>query len=129
MLTEMECSLLVALPLFESGENEGELIEEFCHQIYYNKENIPQDQLKYVLMGLFFGIVGFVDEEKQNELMEMINMTTVYKGVVSEIRKEGERIGERMIISRLLEHSSYHQVARQLGMDEREVRKIMMRKI
>ena len=80
-------------------------------------------------MGLYFGIVGFVDEEKQNELMEMINMTTVYKGVVRELEKKGERRGKRMIISRLLEHSSYPQVARQLGMDEREVRKIMMRKI
>ena len=56
--------------------------------IYHNKENIPQEQLKYVIMGLYFGIVGFVDEEKQNELMEMINMTTVYKGVVRELEKK-----------------------------------------
>ena len=77
--------------------------------------------------------------------MGMINMATVYKGVVSEIKKEGERNGEirgvrrgkrigerralRRVISRLLKNSSYPQVAKQLEMDEREVRKIMGLKV
>ena len=145
MLTKKECSLIIALPFFESDEDEGELIEEFCYYIKNNKENIPQDQLKRIVMGLYFDIVGYVSEDKQQELMEMINMATVYKGVVSEIKKEGERNGEirgvrrgkrigerralRRVISRLLKNSSYPQVAKQLEMDEREVRKIMGLKV
>ena len=86
-------------------------------------------------MGLYLGIVGFVDEEKQDDLMEMINMTTVYKGAVEELQKEaarnaerkGERNGQRRIISRLLKNSSYCQVAKQLEMTESEVRRIMRR--
>ena len=84
-------------------------------------------------MGLYFDIVGYVSEDKQQELMGMINMATVYKGVVSEIKKEGERNGEiralRRVISRLLKNSSYPQVAKQLEMDEREVRRIMGLKV
>lgn len=139
MLSDRECSVLVALPFFESGEDEGEIIEEFCHYIKKNRENIPKDNLKYIIMGLYLGIVGFVDEEKQDDLMEMINMTTVYKGAVEELQKEaarnaerkgerkGERNGQRRIISRLLKNSSYCQVAKQLEMTESEVRRIMRR--
>ena len=65
--------------------------------------------------------------------MEMINMTTVYKGAVEELQKEAARNAainarrntERRIISLLLENSSYSQVAKQLKMSESEVRRIM----
>ena len=84
-------------------------------------------------MGLYLGIVGYVDEEKQDDLMEMINMTTVYKGAVEELQKEAARNaeinGKRSIISLLLENSSYSQVAKQLEMTESEVRRIMRRSI
>ena len=129
MLTEKETSVIVGLPLFDSGEDEGELIEEFCHYIVNNKENFPEDLRKYVIMGLFLGIVGYVDENKHEELMELMNVTTVYKGAVREIEKRGEkrgeRRGERRIISRLLKRFTYPQIANALEMDEVEVRQIM----
>jgi hypothetical protein len=40
-LTSQECSLLIALPLFELKESEEEIVEEVCQYIKHDKQCIP----------------------------------------------------------------------------------------
>ena len=46
VLTSMECSLLIALPLFELKESEAEIVEEICKCIESKKECIPKDNIE-----------------------------------------------------------------------------------
>ena len=54
MLSTEECSLLVTLPLLETGEDETKLTEEFCDYIIHYSNLIPSDELENVIMAMFF---------------------------------------------------------------------------
>ena len=77
----MECSLLVALPLFELEESEAEIVEEMCHNIRGKIHCIPEEELDGIIIGMYLNIVEYIDSEKQEELKEVINMEGRTKGV------------------------------------------------
>ena len=53
---------------------------------------------------MYLNILEYIDEEKQEELMEMIGLAEKIKGVIAQIEKNGEKNGERNIINRLIEN-------------------------
>ena len=82
---------------------------------------------------MFLNIEEYVDEEKKEKLLEMINMAEAYQGVISEIRNEarneginegrnqGRNEGRKCIITRLLKKLSVEEVAEILEMKPSEI--------
>ena len=88
ILTSEECSLLIALPLFELEESEEEIVYEMCQHINDKKHCIPKHELDGVLIGMYLNIVEYIDSDKQDELKEMINMEGRTKGVFAQWKEE-----------------------------------------
>jgi hypothetical protein len=136
-LTMTECSLLIALPLFELKESEAEITEEICRYIVGKKHCISKDIIDEMTMAMYLNIIEYVDDERQEELLEMINMAETYQGVIAQIKNEGKtqwinkgrndgitegiNKGERNIIIRLLETHTIEEVATLLGMETSEI--------
>ena len=87
-LTYWECSLLIALPLFDLNESEAEIVSQTCRYIKYKKHCIPTEKLDEVVIGSYLNIVEYIDEDKQDELMEMIGMAERRKGVLEMYKEE-----------------------------------------
>ncbi len=73
----MECSLLTALPLFESKESEAEIVEEICSYIESKKECIPKEELEEIVLGMYLNILEYAPIERHDEVMEMIDMNDI----------------------------------------------------
>ena len=56
-LTSRESSLLVALPLFETGVGEDILVETFCEYIKYKSECIPSKMLNEITIVTYLNIL------------------------------------------------------------------------
>ena len=138
-LTVLECSLLIALPLFELKESETEITEEICTYIRDKKHCIPYDILDEIVVAMYLNIVEYVDDDKQDELMEMIDMVETYEGLISQIRNEGrtkwrnegrnEGIieGKQEVINDLLENFPIDVVAVLLSKKKSEIEEILQK--
>jgi hypothetical protein len=120
-LTTEECSLLIALPLFELKEDESEIVEEMCINIKCKPDCIPKGEIDGIIMGMYLNILEYVDEEKQKELMEMIDLNGKFEGELARI----EAKGERNLILRLLEDHSLDEVSNLLKMGKNEISAIL----
>ncbi|WP_298523571.1 hypothetical protein [uncultured Methanobrevibacter sp.] len=87
-LTYQECSLLIALPLFDLNESEADIVGETCRYIKNKKHCIPEEKLDEVVIGSYLNIVEYIDESEQNQLMEMIGMAERVKGVLEMYKEE-----------------------------------------
>ena len=136
-LTEEEISLLITLPLFDIKESEADITEEICGYIKLKRHCIPENLYDEMVLAMFLNIEEYVDEEKKEKLLEMINMAESYQGVISEIRNEarndginegrnqGRDEGKKSIISRLLKKYSVEEVAELLEMKSSEILNII----
>ena len=74
-------------------------------------------------MGMYLNIVEYVDVEKQEELLELIDMESRTEGVIEGLINQGKMEGRmegiieerKNIINRLLESHSRAEVAKLLG--------------
>ena len=128
-LTLYECSLLVALPLFELEESEADITREVCELIKYKSDCIPNEIVDEISVAMYLNIMEYVEEEKRDELLEMINMAEKVQGIIAQIknegRNEGRSEGRREIISRLLKNHGIEEVAMLLGMKTSEILKMV----
>ena len=79
---------------------------------------------------MIFQIIEYVEEEKRDELLEMINMAEKVQGIIAQIKNEGRRNegrseGRQEIISGLLKNHGIEEVARLLGMKTSEILKMV----
>ena len=74
---------------------------------------------------MIFQIIEYVEEEKRDELLEMINMAEKVQGIIAQIKNEGRSEGRREIISRLLKNHGIEEVAMLLGMKTSEILKMV----
>lgn len=125
ILTPMECSLIITLPLFELNESESEIVEEMCQKIHNKITCIPEEKLDEILMGMYLNILEYANLEKQEKLMEMIEMATRTEGVFAKMKREERTRAERNIILELLKKYSLTEVSSMINKDESEIRKIV----
>ena len=82
-----------------------------------------------MVLAMFLNIEEYVDEQKKEKLLEMINMAEAYQGVISEIRNEARNEGrneeKKSIISRLLKKYSVEEVSELLEMKSSEILNII----
>lgn len=97
MLTFEECSLLVTLPLFELDISEAEIVIETCEYVKSKKHCIPKEMYDKVVVGSYLNIVEYIDEDKHEELMEMIGMAEKAKGVLQMYKEEMKEEFEKEI--------------------------------
>lgn len=132
-LTTAESSLLIALPLFEINESEEEITEEICISIKNKKHCIPSAILDEITLAMYLNIIEYVEIEKQENLLGMINMAEKYQGLIAQIKnegfedgeKKGFENGEKSIISKLLQTFSIEVVADLLNKDIHEINEII----
>ena len=124
-LTEEEISLLITLPLFDIKESEADITEEICGYVKFKRHCIPENLYDEMVLAMFLNIEEYVDEEKKEKLLEMINMAEAYQGVIAEIRNEARNEEKKSIISRLLKKYSVDEVAELLEMKSSEILSII----
>ena len=124
-LTLGESSLLVALPLFETGISEDVLVEKVCEYIRDKSDCIPSEILDEISVAMYLNIVEYVDEDKQDKLLEMIDMDRKCEGIIAQIRNGCSLKAQKTIIETLLETLSLNDVARYLHKDKSEILKIL----
>ncbi|MBQ8017673.1 MAG: hypothetical protein IJ258_06155 [Methanobrevibacter sp.] len=121
-LNPYDCSLMIALPLFKTEESEAEITREMCEYIKEKKNCIPADEVDDVVLAMYLNIIEYIDEEKQDELMDMIGLSEKIEGVISEIennaREDGEKKGERKIIKKLLKTFTEDEVSKILDIEK-----------
>ena len=137
VLTSMECSLLIALPLFDLKESEAEIVEEICRYIKFKKNCIPKDLIEEISLAMYFNIVEYIPKDKQKELFEMINMTDIKsKGDFAKMKQEemkkgmekgikkGMKKGIEKTIPKLLEIMTPQEISKEYNIDIKKVQKI-----
>lgn len=88
------------------------------------KHCIPKDIIDEITLALYLNIIEYVEINKQEKLLEMINMAEKYQGLIAQIKNEGKEEwtnkGERNIIVRLLKNHTFDEVAKllEIGTDE-----------
>lgn len=127
MLTITECSLLIALPLFDIGVSEAVIVEEICNYIKYKKNCIPGDKIDEISIAMYLNILEYIDDGKQDRLLEMIGMAEKVKGLIESIKDESKAECMKNIISRILEIHSIEETAEILRMEESEILHILNR--
>lgn len=133
LLSEMECSLLITLPLFDLKESESEIVEEMCENIEKKSHCIPEDKLEDIIMGMYLNILEYVELEKQEELKEKIDMAARTEGIFAKMKREakndgineGINKGERNIILELLKTNTIEEVSLMLHKEVSEIQKIL----
>ena len=98
---------------------------------------IPENLYDKMVLAMFLNIEEYVDEQKKEKLLEMINMAEAYQGVIAEIRNEarndglnegrnqGRDEGKKSIIIRLLKKYSVEEVSELLEMKSSEILNIL----
>ena len=133
ILTSMQCSLLITFPLFELNEKESKIVEEMCNNIKFKKHCIPKEKIDEIIMAMYLNILEYIEPDKIDNLMEMIEVTTRTEGVIAKMKREERNIGknngitqgERNIILELLKKYSLTEVSSMIEKDESEIRKIV----
>ena len=90
-----DCTLMITLPLFKTDESEAEITEEMCIYIKKKSDCIPEEKLDNVILAMYLNILEYIDESKQEELMEMIGLTEKINGVISELKNAARAEGEK----------------------------------
>lgn len=134
-LTSFECSLLIALPLFELNESEESIVREMCAMLKNKRDCIPSEELDGVVMGMYLNILEYIEEDEQEELLKMIDLAATQQGIVASLKQQafnqgkekGVDLGKRQIISNLLANHSLDEVARRLEMSEEEIISIIQK--
>ena len=80
-------------------------------------------------MGMYLNILGYIVDDEQEELLEMIDLATTQQGIVESLKEQGfnqgKQIGvnegKRQTISKLLANHSLSEVSRFLEMGEEEI--------
>lgn len=124
-LSDEECSLLITLPLFKVKESEADLTEEICRYISEKKHCIPQHLYDEMVLAMYLNIEEYVDDEKEEKLLEMINMAESYQGVISEIKNECRLDAEREFIIELLQTFTLEEISKYLHREKSEIEKIL----
>jgi hypothetical protein len=132
-LTSEECSLLIALPIFDLKESESEIVDEMCRRIQEKSNCIPDDELEGIIIGMYLNIIEYIPSERQDELLELIEVDEKSEGVIAqfkrecrkEAKREGKREGKREIITHLLSKNSLSSVAILLDMSESDIMEIL----
>ena len=136
-LNTYDCSLMIALPLFKLEESEAKITEEMCRNIKEKKDCIPNEELDKLTLAMYLNILEYIDEEKQEKLMEMIGLAEKIEGVIAQIRNEGERKGkiegriegkregEKNIIKKLLKKYSPEEVCTILNIEKTTLTNIL----
>ena len=100
----------------KSRKSESEITEEICTYIKNKKHCIPQEIIDEITLAMYLNIIEYVESDKQEGLLEMINMAQTYQGVIAQIKNEGfedgKNKGERSIILRLLKNHTFEEVAK-----------------
>ena len=133
ILTSMQCSLLITFPLFELNEKESKIVEEMCNNIKFKKHCIPKEKIDEIIMAMYLNILEYIEPDKIDNLMEMIEVTTRTEGVIAKMKREERNIGknngitqgERNIILELLKKYSLTEVSSMIDKEESEIRKIV----
>lgn len=123
MLTITECSLLIALPLFDIGVSEAVIVEKICNYIKYKKNCIPEDKIDEITIAMYLNILEYIDDDKQDDLLEMIDMAEKVEGLVEQV----QNMGKKEMIDRLLEFYSIREIAQIYRMEESEILHIVNR--
>ena len=129
----MQCSLFITFPLFELNEKESKIVEEMCNNIKFKKHCIPKEKIDEIIMAMYLNILEYIEPDKIDNLMEMIEVTTRTEGVIAKMKREERNIGknngitqgERNIILELLKKYSLTEVSSMIEKDESEIRKIV----
>ena len=133
MLNAFECSLVVAFPIFELGESEDAIVEEMCEKIGEKPHCIPEEELDNVVMGMYLNIVEYIAAEKQDKLLEKINMEATTEGVIAGLinqgiekgEKQGFKQGEKNIIEELLNKYSVEEISDMLDRNTNDIYKLL----
>ncbi len=78
-----------------------------------------------ISVAMYLNIVEYVDEDKQDKLLEMIDMDRKCEGIIAQIRNGCSLKAQKTIIETLLETLSLNDVARYLHKDKSEILKIL----
>lgn len=132
-LNSIECSLVITFPFFDLKESEAEIVEEMCRNIKYYPECISNDRLDENILGMYLNILEYIEVEKKDNLIEMIDMATRTEGVFAKMKREernegrteGIIEGERNIILELLKTKTLTEVSNMLNKDVSEIQKII----
>lgn len=89
------CSLMITIPLFKIEESEAEIIEEMCKCIEKKNKCIPAEELDGMVLAMYFNIIEYIDEDRQEDLMEMIGLSEKIEGIIAGIKKDGEKEGRK----------------------------------
>ena len=122
-LTLKESAFLSIAPIFEVGCDEGELVEEICHYIKNKKEYINSKVYEGLIIGMYLNIIEYVDEDKQENLMEMIDLMPTLTGEFGKIRQESKVECAKKIIVPLLKVYSMEELSGILDMSVSEIRR------
>lgn len=124
-LTAYECSMLISFPIFELDENESEIVEEMCKYIKHKSQCIPDDEVNGIIIAMYLNIIEYIEPEKQERLMEMIDVESKTEGIIAEIRNQGINQGEKNILLELLKSFSIREVSEIVNKDIDEIWKIL----
>lgn len=124
---------MISLPLFDLNEKESEIVEEMCNNLKEKKHCIPENELDGIIMGMYLNILEYIELEKQDNLMEIIDMATKTEGVIAKWKREqknegitqGITQGEKNIILELLKNNSLSEVSQMIHKDVSEIKKII----
>ena len=125
MLTLMDCALIITLPLFDLKESEAKIVREMCEMINKHKNIIPDDETEGIIMGMYLNIIEYLDEDEQEKYKEMIDLTTVEKGVIATLKEEGKREYIQGIINNILNKYSLDETTYILDMSREEILEIL----
>ena len=104
---------------------EDVLVEKVCEYIRDKSECIPSVILDEICVAMYLNIVEYVDADKHDELLEMIDMDRKSEGIMAQIRNEATIKTEKTMIETLLETFSLNDVARYLHKDKSEILRIL----
>lgn len=129
MLSSLECSLLITFPLFELSESESEIVEEMCLMIKNKSNCIPREEFEGIILGMYLNIIEYIDDNKQDKLIEMIDMSEKTGWVIADFKREcmeeGANEGKKEIILKLLDNFTIQNIAEFLKMDVSEIHEIL----
>lgn len=94
-LDSYDCSLMISLPLFKIEESEAKITEEMCKCIKKKRNCIPADELDAVVLAMYLNIVEYIDDDRQEELMEMIGLSEKIEGIIAQIRNDARNDGKK----------------------------------
>ncbi len=126
-LNQYECSLLIALPLFQLNESEEEIVKEMCKNIKKKKDCIPENEIDKMTIAMYLNIIEYIEPEKQKEYEEMIDVSAKLEGELAKIEKKGIEKGEKNIIQKILKNYSNNDNPETLTIKKETLQKMLQK--